>query len=511
MSGENIFQKLFSSLFHSNDADAEKKRQLKAIAKNLSKQRYKFYKPQSSQVLPGYANFLFDIYKLVGPLQAMFNGIKNPNTYKNWVITSVLTPEQHTMYEELSEEAILEAAKQQDLSAVVASTRQKLNAFTSSFTQEIVDSMDSTYNTLMLLQSFSNYDYFFTLKKFYSSLRENDFNITPKFEALDAEYLTDDLKDFAVLFVSIPLEAQAWTEVFAIIKEHKGFDPIPANQWNKLLNRCRDIKLNNVIDMMIQLITDNPSYVTAYRERGEHIADSFVDKLRNDTDALLRKLQSEQSLSKNNSLLTQIFGSTDIVRLKYYNEAGNEMFAKRGIPGYSLYKPLNYLKAFLLDYVKKDVRDYCELVLVRGKWIATQQASQMSDAYNNIIQAAEKVSAFDETLADGQELNTKMKSYCLRADRDMEARKVVQTLLNDVNTEARDLIVKATQQLVIIGRYTKSLLEDYEKPTKELLMNWKELEHFSDGSIKEQGVALYKKVYLFVQLMQMNLKGPGAE
>lgn len=505
MSGESIFQRLFASLFHSNDAEAEKKRLLKTIAKNMSKQRFKFYKPQSNQVLPGYASLLWETYKLVGPIQAMFNNNKNPNTFKNWIISSSLTPDQHAIYEQLSEENILAAAKQQELSILVADTKKKLTAFTASFTQDIVDRMDNTYTTLLQLQSLCNYDYYFTLKKFCSSLRELEFNVTPKFESLDGEYLSDDIKDFAVLLASLPLESQPWADVFEIIKENKGFDPVPMNQWNKLLNRFREIKLNNVIDMMIQLISENPGYVTQYREHTDHIADSFVDKLRTDTDAILKRLQAEQSTNKTNNLLSQIFGSTEIVRLKYYTEAGNEMFTKRGLNGYTLFKPLNYLKAFLLDYVKKDVREFCELVLVRGKWIATPQAAQMSDAYNLILGISDKITSFDETLADGQELNTKLKSYCLRADRDVEARKVIQTILHDVNGDAHELIVKATQQLITVGRFTKALLEDYEKPTKELLMNWKELEHFSDGSVKQQGVAVYKKVYLFVQLMQMSL------
>lgn len=506
MAGENFFQKFFASLFRSNDADAEKKRQLKNIAKAMGKQRYKFYKTQSNQVQSGYASFLWETYKLVGPLQALFGSIKNPNTYKNWIISSILTSEQHALYEQLAEEAIVTAAKQQELNVVVADIRKKLAAFTASFTQEIVDRMDGAYANLLILQAFSNYDYYFNLKKFCSTLRERDFNATPKFEALDGEYIADDIKDFALLLASLPLESQAWTDVFTVIEENKGFAPVQGNLWNKYLNKCRDIKMNNTIDMMIQLLTQDPGYSTQYRERNEHIADSFVDKLRTDTDNTLKRLQHEQSTSKNNNLLSQIFGTTEIVRLKYYTEAGNEMFAKRQLAGYSLYKPLNYLKAFLLDYVKKDVREFCELVLVRGKWIATPQAANMSDAYNNILGVSDKITAFDETLADGQELNTKLKSYCIRADRDIEARRVTQTLLHDVNGEAHELIVKASQQFVILGRFTKALLEDYEKPTKELLMNWKELEHFSDGSIKQQGVAVYKKLYLFVQLMQMNLK-----
>ena len=44
-SAGNFFQNLFSSLFGSNDPNAEKKKKLKAINKRLSKSKYnKYYK-----------------------------------------------------------------------------------------------------------------------------------------------------------------------------------------------------------------------------------------------------------------------------------------------------------------------------------------------------------------------------------------------------------------------------------------------------------------------------------
>ena len=42
-SGLSFFQKFISSIFGGNDPEAEKNRQLKIIAKNLSRSGYKFY------------------------------------------------------------------------------------------------------------------------------------------------------------------------------------------------------------------------------------------------------------------------------------------------------------------------------------------------------------------------------------------------------------------------------------------------------------------------------------
>ncbi len=81
---QSFFAKLFSSFFGSNDSDAEKKRKLKAIAKNLSKSKYHFYKNDEAQ--PALAKFLYDIYKAIFPAKAMFMAQDNPNRIKTMIV-----------------------------------------------------------------------------------------------------------------------------------------------------------------------------------------------------------------------------------------------------------------------------------------------------------------------------------------------------------------------------------------------------------------------------------------
>lgn len=75
-SEETFFSKLFSSLFQSSDPEAKKKKKLRAIAKDLSKTKYHFYK--NDEVLPQMAKLFYEIYKAVFPAQVMFNSIENP-------------------------------------------------------------------------------------------------------------------------------------------------------------------------------------------------------------------------------------------------------------------------------------------------------------------------------------------------------------------------------------------------------------------------------------------------
>ena len=41
-----------------------------------------------------------------------------------------------------------------------------------------------------------------------------------------------------------------------------------------------------------------------------------------------------------------------------------------------------------------------------------------------------------------------------------------------------------------------------EKKEPELIINWPELIHFAEQPIKEMGANIYKKIYLFINLMK---------
>src|SRR5574344_1028247 len=105
-SGLGFFQHLFSSLFKSNDPEAEKKRLLKSIAKDLSKTRFKFYKAGTEDILPSFGKFFYDLYKVISPAQTTFQSIDNPNYFKNIVIDQALTEEQKATVDKMSEESI---------------------------------------------------------------------------------------------------------------------------------------------------------------------------------------------------------------------------------------------------------------------------------------------------------------------------------------------------------------------------------------------------------------------
>ena len=188
--------------------------------------------------------------------------------------------------------------------------------------------------------------------------------------------------------------------------------------------------------------------------------------------------------------------------MKNYTEQANLILETKNVGNYSNYQPLNYMKAFLIEFVKKDIREYSDLVLIRGEWATTALSIPMSEAYHSLLDLSTEITDFDKKLAEDGEIGTKIKTLLPRTSRDREARNIIQTITRNANTEAYDYLIKGTKDLITIAKTIKTLIEDYSKKTPDLIINWKELDHFAEHPIRELGIEVYKKIYMFVSLMQ---------
>ena len=506
MADGNFFQKLFSSFFGNSDPAAEKKRQLKAIAKQVGKSKYKFYKSSSGEVLASFAKYFYDIYKAISQAQALFLNTQNKEIFKRWVVDYYFTDKQREAIENLNEEKIYEAAKTLSFDEITNKVKVDIEVLSNFFSQENVTKTDSLYTRLMAFSSFVSYDYYFLLKKFASSLKERDFSAAPRFDNINAEYITDDLKEFLTVVYAIPLDNLQWSDLFEMLKQNRGVSPISPAIWNKILVRIKDIRNTGILEMLIQLCAQDPNYRIVETQRTDRIAEPFFDKIKDTAEKTIKKLEKQQKDGKKSQLVSQIFGTETVVRLKYYTENNGIAFTKKRLSGYKYAAPLNYLKAFLIDYIKKDLREFCDLVLVRGKWSTSALSTPLSDSYNALLETSDVITNFDNQLSEDGEYGTKFKNYIIRVDRDVEAQKVMTSLLDDVNSDAKELITESAKRLISVGKTIKALLEDHEKQRPEMLINWKELDRFAEVPIKDLGVDLYKRIYLFVSLMQMYIQ-----
>ena len=157
-----------------------------------------------------------------------------------------------------------------------------------------------------------------------------------------------------------------------------------------------------------------------------------------------------------------------------------------------------------MEYVKKDIREFFDVVVVRGQWDASL-ANPMSNAYQELLKISDEITTFDNDLSEDGGSGLKIKTLLPKTAHDPGAENIINRIISDSNEQARGYLVTASQDLITIGKTLKQLIEDYSKQKSEIVHNWRELERYIDHPMKEFSIGIYKKIYLFVQLMQQYL------
>lgn len=495
-----FFSNLLASLFNSGDADACKRRQLKTIAKRLSKSKFKnFYKYGGNEMLPALGKQFYDIYKAVYPVQVMFTAIQNQAMLKHKVIMYSVPENIREIADTLTEQNIMALAKDIPIQNLSKQASERLATFSDFFTLEKITEIDNLYKQLTALKTISTYDYYFLLKKFDKSLREGNFSAAPHFEKLNAEYLADDLKDFIEAVWEFSFDAD-WTNLFKFLKDFKGSEPIPLGLWKRILARLQAIRLSETFEMIIRLASGNPAYVPNIQNSTVSIVEPYLDNVKNEVEKTINKLIESEKSAKTNDFASQLFGDAEINQIKNYSDALKPTFERKGLRHYENYQALNYLKTFLIEVIKRDLREYYDLVIVRGMWTTQSLNAQFSDSYNMLLSLSDKITSFDNELAEDGSVGVKIKTLLPKTERDSSSKNIVNRLVGEANETAYTLIMESLRYIVTIGKIIKPLVDDCTKQKPELVSNWKELQTYTDTPIKDMSVNLYKKIYLFTSL-----------
>ena len=503
----SLWQKFLNLLFSTNTSpEAVTKKKLKEIAKSLNKTRYgKWYKASGMEIKPAMAEFFYNIYKVIGPSKAVLVNANSSKVLKSITVEYFLTDAQLKIVQGITDNAIEERSANTDVDSLVAQVKKEVATFTGEFNTGQVQKADLIYEHMDAFINFVMFDFYFFLKKFDPAIIENNFNYIPKFQIVRGEYLIDALKDFATVLYALPQEVD-WAVVFKVLEKYKNIKLVNEAQWKKIFNTLQDIKRTRVMELLICHISSDPFYRIKTEPFTEKITDSYISNVKKATNIALDKLIQKQKSGQVAVLVKKIFGDTITSGMKNYTVVSNEIFKKRGVNGFVHAEAMNYLKAFLIDYVKADIRELSDLLLVRGNWGTQSVTQDYSNSYHAIMQLATKVVEFDEQFKPGSDLSVKFRTLLSRMEREKEAGRQLQKLLDTVNDAAFKIISMTAKHLLVIGSNFKDVLEDYDKTTNNLIHNWKEIEKYASRDIKPWLIEAYKKIYDFIMLMKVMAK-----
>ncbi|MDR1894240.1 MAG: DUF5312 domain-containing protein [Spirochaetales bacterium] len=500
---------LFSLFSRDADPDKEKKRALKELAKTLNKSRFNFYLPKTEQVQPKLARFFHSIYKLTSPASVLLENMENSPVLKNTLIESILEESQAALRSELEEENIRKVLAQGGGGkAAQENIRSRLEKFTALYNPDAIQRLESLYEAFHTFYAFISMDYYFFLRKFDSRFPEGNLAYNPNFEAINGEYILDDLKDYLEVIPAVILPVN-WDALFDFLLKLKGSEMVARPAWKKMLQALKDVHSSQILQQIVCHLDKNPFYKPELMTMPGKIVEDYLSKLKTQVEMTIQMVLKEEQAGKMGKLVVEIFGTESVVRLSNYTEKANMAFNKKNIAGFLYPAPLNYLKAFILDFVKKDVREAINLLIVKGDWSARVASQQLSEAFAALLQVGEDLVQFDDRLSNEGDLGAALWAVVKRAERDANAASILKQKLKDINEKALDFIRRSGAAFVTIAKNLKLCMDDREKAKPELITNWKTLDSLSSGEIKTQMNDCYRKIYYFVQLLQYYIPKKG--
>ncbi len=501
---DSFFQRVINFFLGVSDPERMKKRELKQIRAQLKK-RSKFFKVNGSLIQPPVAKFFYEIYQVTGPARAILERMDLSGVVKTVIIDHYLSEEEIELRNKLTDESIRARAEQMGINPMVNAVKDDLAAFYEVFDAERVKKIEKTYNQLSMFVEFVNFDYYFLLKKFDSGIPEGDFVYRPHFEPINGEYLLDDLKDFLEVLPYLNKEAD-WEGIIDILSHYRDVEVVSRDGWKKVVRLCREMHKSKLLLMMVRFLDQNPEYQPVGDEPQEKLVDDYLQMFKTQTELSIQKISQEKKNQQVEKLLEQIFGTTAVSRTKNYTEKANLSFSKKMMGGYLYVEPVNYLKAFFLDFYKRDMRQLSDILLIRGQWATNVMSQQFSEAYHQLMEISDKLIHFDDDLGEEGERGVRIKSLILKSDKDKEAVTRLRKMLKEINDEALGMVQKSTSNLVTLGKVLKQLIGDYKAENHEIMLNWKEMQSASEENLGEKMTNTYKKIYYFVHLMQNYVK-----
>jgi hypothetical protein len=499
----SLFRWFFSLFGGSGDSVGRaKKRALKRTAKALASNKYgKFFRAKSVEALPDMAWFFYGVYKAVSPAQRFLQSTVRSAQLKQCAVLSFLDSAQLNILERLSVESIEKRAKETEAEQLERELRREFEVFARSFNAGLIHDIDECYNLILIIREVVVYDYFFLLKKFDPQFTEHNFTGTSVFNFLRGEAVVEELKDFLELTGGLDPDRD-WNTPLRVLEKFKGTELIDPKLWYDLLVRIRELVRSEIFELIIRFTEKDPFWTREPRVQRENIAEAYLEQIRDETFDNLALLIT----AKQNALIERraraVFGNARVTRLKHYTEQGSEIYKSKNFPGFIHARALNYLIVFLTD-IKQELRSLHELILIRGQWVSPALSFPLSESLRLLGLFPARITELDGMCSERGFYGGKLKPAIVNYDREKSLGRSIAVNLDSANGEARQILNDAIFNLSVLEGSLGDLLEDCRKISGVILLNWAELNAFSETNLEDRIAAMRNKAINMLELLRV--------
>jgi hypothetical protein len=453
---DDIINKVISLISREGDSASDKDLLFKQLAKELSQSKYaRFYRVRQGEADISLGQFFYSVYKLIYPLQVFLRDPAKDARVRQVTLEAFLDKPTMELIKRLTPEALVERKKTvgDELAQQLEDDLASLNM---GFDSPRIAAADKCNNLIGTMKQFLFFNFYGLLKKFDPDLIEGSFSTPPKIVSIEAAILAQDLSSFLSVFT--PLEAgEDWKTVFEILKYCKGgAEVVPLAQWNSLLTSLADMRHSKTLEIICKFAADNPVLEIKSTVPRETLSASWLERKTTEIREIINGIAGSQRDAQISAMANAVFGSPHIVRLGFYNTDKGKTLVDKNLESYYHASALNFLDAFIEDYLSKEIHELCDILLVRGQWTNIASSRQMSDSFHTVSELLGVIAALDDSLSETGNNGPRLRAALPRVDRDKTQIRYINNIIIGLNEEVLDIIGKAVPALIVLGKHFKS-------------------------------------------------------
>jgi hypothetical protein len=499
----SFFSWILSLIPGRNDPGRAKRRELKKMAKALAANKYgNFYLPKTGEATPALAEFFFGVYRVVASAQTLLQDAAQSTRLQEATIRAFLEEGHFAILDKLSPESISLRAEQTPHRELARQLQDEFDGLAEAFDEDRKNAINDCYALIMAMAKFVGYDYFFLLRRFDSQLSERSLlHDKPRFVPAQGKAVADQIKDFLEMTGGLDLDRD-WAMVFRVLRSYKGVEVVSRKLWAKLLAEIRDIKRSGILEMMIRFIAKDPDWGWEPHVSQADITAGYLEAIRLEIFDQLNMLAAARENAQIAESARAVFGDADTERLKHYTEEGSEVYERKDFIGFTLARGLNYLTSFLADE-DDELQFLYNLILIRSQWVSPAMSLPLSESVRLLEAIPGKIKALDDSVADQGPYGSRLGKALQKLSRSKSQARFINANLEDLNDEARQIIAEAALNLSVLADSLRDILEDCRRSIPLLIMNWEQLESFSEGTVEGRLDRMHKRLAAMLRLLRL--------
>ncbi|UGQ17150.1 hypothetical protein [Borrelia sp. RT1S] len=512
-----LFDFLFSIFNKELTPEQLRHKRIRELKSNLDKVG-NFFNASKIQALPQFAKFIYNLYRTFAPLKLFVQRYRNSNKIIHFVVERYLVESQRKALDYIYS---FSAGDMTNFTAdVPKNLNNNLEYLFKNVTHEQIRLIDETCGALYVFFDLVLYPYHSIIKNFDSLFPEDDFVYRPRFNAVGCGLILDEIKDFLEIMYSI-VDSSVWKNLYDILSgvygDKENF-PLKPNVWLKTISSIIEINKNKEILYLVRYVGGDPDYFPISNgKKPRPMAKAFFNDLSKHVANEIEKIKVLQKNSKSRILAEKLFPAGTILHLDNYNEKMNIKITSKilSTPGYVYYELLGYLKTYVINFVKKELNDIVNILIIKGQWKDMEISRNMSNDMHSLINTYSSLIDFDNNLGEQGNYGNRIKALLHRASvGDKSSEKLLISIVADINKKAFVLLNEYYSVIYSMEHRLRDCLEDYVKPSseRELIYNWKELDvdliktygnNLNFGSIIKN---IMGSLGLFLKLMNLYLE-----